>query len=163
MESFIYDRTSRPRQQLLVSEVRSATNQTEITIRYPADTSVVFVFDDVPDAGNRVTPRFLTERGVPFLEGEPVEAPAVVQAYLIGHGQIVPSGIIAKITGMLEGVGEGQDQMVDLDVEAFDQFKAQGITGHFPFTLPKFILEMVHDGAAPITYGATITVGDIGS
>lgn len=147
---------------MLPAVPRSASFVQQIFIRTPSTVAVVFAFEDVPDVPNRVTPRFLRHDGELLLEGTPVEAPDVKQVYVLGHGQVVSSGVVGKITGMLEGVGEGQDQTVDLDITLDDPWLKLGVTGHYPFVPPLFVLEMMHDGAQPVTYGATITVGDLG-
>lgn len=162
MERFVYNHATEGRQPLLAPAVRSNTLDTTVFIRHPNAVVVVFDFLDVPDVPNRVTPRFLLSDGAPFLEGLPVEGPGVQQLYVLGHGQAVPSGMSGKITGMLEGMGEGQDQMVDLDITIADPWERYGVTRHFPFVPPEFVLRMLHDGAAPITYEATINVGPFG-
>ena len=108
--------------------------------------------------------RFLElNTGAVFIPVVPAEGPHVNHTYLLGHGQVVPSGLVGKITGKTEGPGQGVMVDYDLEITAFDQLLAQGITGHSIITPTHFILEMLHDGGASITYSATITVGDLGA
>lgn len=158
-EVFRYIQHSGPTQALLAGIVRDASHTLEVNVPRSGITSIVMQFDDVPDVPNQVTPIFRAADGVTLLfEPVPVAAPNVTQLYLVGHGKVVPDGIIGKITGQTEGPGMGVVVDYDLDITAFDQLKAMGLAGHTPFFLPKFEIEFQHDGAAPVTYGALITV-----
>lgn len=154
---------SRSTQVLFEKKVRSATESVEVDIRAPDLCRIDFHFIDVPDVANRVTPRFTSAAGHLLFPAVPVEGPDVRQMYLLGHGQVVPAGVVGKITGTTEGPGQGVMVDYDLDITAIDQILARGVTGHLMVLLPETIIEMQHAGGAEITYSATITVGNLGS
>lgn len=161
--TFRYDPSATRTQVLFAQQVRSATEDVEIFIREPDLCIVRFEFLDVPDVPNRVTPRFLFNGGQPLFDAVPVEGPDVRQFYLLGHRQVVPSGVIGNIKGQTEGPGQGVMVDYDLEITAVDQLLAGGVTGHQFITPTKFRIEMLHDGGADITYSATITVGVLGA
>ena len=159
---FVYNELARGEQELIPPEARSATNDVEVQLHNPEQTVIRFQFADVPDVPNRVTVRFKDlDTGAVFVPEVPVEGPAVNQVYLLGHGLIVPSGVIARITGQTEGPGQGVMVDYNLDVTAVDQLLALGITGHSIAVPAHFDVELLHDGNAEITYQASITIGDL--
>lgn len=160
---FRYEATGTKTQVLFSEQVRSSTEDVEIFIRDPERCRIQFEFLDVPGVANRVTPRFLFNGGQLLIPEVPVEGPDVRQVYLLGHGQVVPSGVVGNITGQTEGPGQGVMVDYDLEITAIDQMLARGITGHQLLTPTHFRVEMLHDGGADITYSATITVGDLGA
>lgn len=163
---FHYEQRSaatRRTQVLFEEKVRSETESVMIEIRHPQLCRIDFHFVDVPDIPNRVTPRFLSGDGVLLFPAVPVEGPDVRHEYLLGHGQVSPAGFVGKITGTSEGPGQGVMIDYDLDFTAVvDQILARGVTGHLMVVPPETVIEMLHDGAAEITYSATITVGALG-
>ena len=160
--TFVYSELSRGEQSLFLPEARSATNDVEVQLHNPEQAVVRFRFEDVPDVANRVAVRFKAiDTGEVFVPEVPVEGPDVNQIYLVGHGQIVQSGVIAKITGQTEGPGGGVMVDYDLSVTAVDPLLALGITGHSIIVPAHFVIEILHDGNASITYQASITVGDL--
>lgn len=160
---FVYNELALGEQTLFPPEARVATNDVEIQLRNPHFAVVRFIFQDVPDVANRVTPRFkLLDTGVVFIPEVPVEGPNVNQTYLLGHRQIIPSGVVGKITGQTEGPGQGVMVDYDLDITIFDQLKTHhGITEHSILCPAHFIVEMLHDGNASITYQASVTIGSL--
>lgn len=162
--NFRYNEGATRTQVLIPVAVRNATNTVAVAIRNPEMCVVRFRFLDVPDVPNRVTPIFKTlETGRVFVPEVPVEAPSIDQIYLLGHGNVVPSGVVAKITGQTEGPGMGVMVDYNLEIEAIDQLLARGFTGHSLLIPTNFVIEIVHDGGADITYSASITLGDLGA
>lgn len=157
--TFIYDELGRGEQVLFPLEARSATNDVQVQTRNPNVAVLRFLFEDVPDVANRVIVRFKDpDTGLLLVPAVPVEGPDVKQTYLLGHRTVVPSGIVAKITGTTMGPGEVQTNY-DLDVEVFDQLLGQEITGHTHLVPAHFVVEVFHDGTAAIRYEASITIG----
>lgn len=160
--TFVYDQLASGTQECIPLVVRSATQSVEIKMRNPEFTVVRFVFENVPDVANRVTVRFKDlKTGVVFVPEVPVEGPNVSQVYLLGHRQVIPSGVVGKITGQTEGPGQGVMVDYDLDITIFDQLLAQGITGHSVVVPTSFDIETLHDGGADIRYQAFITIGEL--
>lgn len=159
---FVYDQLGAGAQPCFPVAVRSETNDVELAMHNPDLVVIRFIFVDVPDAANRVTPRFTdVVTGDSFVDEVPVEGPNVNQTYLLGHRLVVPSGVVGKITGQTEGPGQGVMVDYDLDITMFDQLLARGVTGHSLLVPAHFIIEMIHDGSAPITYSALMTVGQL--
>ena len=155
---FVYRRNQGPTQTFLPFEPRSET--TQLLLLLPRSGTALFHFgfaDATPT--DPVTPRFLLSDGELLLEGTTADGSDGHQLYLIGHGQVIPKGIVGRITGTASGQGEGQDLTYDLAIEAFDPLLSEGITGNTTFRPSALRVEMLHGGSGPITYGATIMVG----
>jgi hypothetical protein len=149
-------RASRPTQTWLPFEPRSETNRTLLSL--PRTGAAIFHFGFVDaSVSDSVTPRFLLDDGETLLEGTLVDASNVHQRYVIGHGQIIPK--LENITGQTIGVGAGTERTYDLQTEIIDPLLAEGITGNTAYRPSVLMLEMLHGGTAPITYGCTLLVG----
>jgi hypothetical protein len=169
---FAYDRTAASTQTLLPFEPRSESNTTRIHLRAKPGATLIRIGYVDATMSNAVTPRFLIDDSHSFpesladatvlLEGERVEEAQKNQLYVLGHGQLNTKGVVARITGMATGQGQGagNDSSFDLFIEALDLFSGTVVTGDSTLIFPQLILEMQHDGPGPITYGATIIVGN---
>jgi hypothetical protein len=154
----VYRGNHGPTQTWLAFEPRSETNRTLIQLPRTGAAIVQIGFVDASPS-NPVTPRFLNDKGDLILDGIEVDGPDVRQSYIMGHGQLVQKGIVGRITGTAIGQGEGQNLTYDLDIEAFDPFEREGVSGNTISRPSSISLEMQHGGSGPITYGATILVG----
>jgi hypothetical protein len=154
----VYRANHGPTQTLLAFEPRSETNRTRVLL--PRTGSAIIQLGAVDASGSDpVTPRILSDAGAVLLEGAPIDGPDVQRTYVLGHGQIIPKGNVARITGTAVGQGEGKDLAYDLTVQALDYLAEIGIDGETAFRPSSLVLEMDHGGSGPITYGATILVG----
>jgi hypothetical protein len=144
-------------QEFLAPEPRAETHTVEITLPRTDTTLIEIKYEDTSMA-NSVLPRFRLSRGSDFVFSVEATEPTT-HVYLIGHGQIVPSGVVATITGVVEGQGEGNDQTYNLDITANDPLLAIGLAGHSMLLDSLFTIEFVHSSAVPVTYSATIMVG----
>ena len=159
--TFHYRGAAAPTQTWLPLEARSETNRTRLHLLRQGSALFHFGFSGASPS-DPVTPRFLLEDGELLLEGTLVDVAEGHQLYLIGHGQVIPKGVVGRITGMATGQGQGSgtDSSFDLEIEAFDPLIAEGITGNTTFRSSTLIVEMEHGGSNPIIYGATIIVGN---
>ncbi|GAG31745.1 unnamed protein product [marine sediment metagenome] len=154
----VYRGNHGPTQTWLKFEPRSETNRTAVLLPRSGAAIIQIGIVDA-SVSDPVTPRILADDGRTLLEGLPADSADVTRTYVIGHGQIIPKGNVARITGTAVGQGEGQTLTYDLNVEALDYLANLGIDGELSFRPSVLQLEMDHSGAGPITYGATILVG----
>jgi hypothetical protein len=157
MTRFNYSKSSDPNQQCLAAVPRTETHTLEVFLPKTDTTIVEMTFEDATPAAT-VTPEFSLINGSTFLNGKPADS-TQKQVYLIGHGQVVPSGIIGHITGMGDSQGQGNDILYDLEVTAEDQLLAAGLAGHSLLISSLFTIEFHHSSATPVTYSAHILVG----
>ncbi len=138
---------------------RTETTRVHVTIGRKASTLLLVRFVD-PTPADSVEVRFLFSDDKLWFPGDTATAPSD-HLYMVGHGVVSQSGVVAKITGQVtgQGMGAGNDQSFDLDVEVFDELKAEGITAHSMFAPSEYIVEFVHSTAQPVTYGALFELG----
>ena len=144
----------------LAPEPRTESNRTRCKLQRIAVSTIWIQYEDT-GRGREVTPRFLEPDGeTVILEGTPSEAPGV-QLYILGHGQMIPKGEVARVTGTLDAPGFIRDAKVDLEVE-FNDFsrEAYGIEGQHPLPWRDFYLDMIHEGSEPVTYRAIVNLGN---